>query len=315
MRRVDAALFAALLAFAPIAAAAQSLRGALEWLPPGSLSFDALSLHPREALEGGEAQSFYVNLGRLAFRSPDILGGAARKAGLSCHACHSNGYSNANFFVPGLSDRPGRIDVTHSFWNARGEDHRDNPLDIPSLRGVKTKDRLGHDHRAASLREFTRRVIVIEFGGAEPDPVLLDALVAYQEALQPLPLTEEPVSLQQDMAYIVRHLDAMALPLGEEDAALSVRMATMIRGQLGFIDERFPDDEAMRDVHATLVDWSRQLAHIAGMAEAEGWPAARAALTTLRASVANPPSAFADQAPLSLYNPIRLKAWLNKPTQ
>jgi hypothetical protein len=313
MRRAKAALLVAFLVSAPTITSAQSLRGAQEWLPPGSLSLDALSLHPREALEGGEAPSFYVALGRLAFRSPDILGGTARKAGLSCHACHTNGYSNTDFFIPGLSDRPGHVDVTHSFWNVRADDRQDNPLAIPSLRGVKTKERLGQDLGATSLREFTRRVIVVDFAGDEPEPVLLDALVAYQEALRPVPLVDEPVSLEQDMRDILHHLDALALPLSEEDAALAARMATMIRGQLGFIDERFPDDEAMRDVHAILADWSRALANIADLAENDDWPAARSALATLRTAVADPPPVFADQAPLSLYNPIRLKAWLSKP--
>src|SRR3546814_17464244 len=93
-----------------------------------------------------------------------VLCGTASKAGLSCQACHSNGFANEDFFIPGLSDAHGRIDVSHAFWNNRGENHRDDPLTIPSLRGVKTKDRLGHDGRGTSLREFTRRVIVTEFG-------------------------------------------------------------------------------------------------------------------------------------------------------
>ncbi|MCU9840258.1 cytochrome-c peroxidase [Ruegeria sp. WL0004] len=37
----------------------------------------------------------------------------------------------------------------------------------------------GRDGRFASLRDFTRNVIVNEFGGAEPTPFMLDALVAY----------------------------------------------------------------------------------------------------------------------------------------
>src|SRR3546814_4209480 len=108
---------------------------------PICLSLDALSLHPEEAQEGGTQQSFYAEYGRLAFRSPMVLGGTASKAGLSCQACHPNGFANEDFFIPGLSDAHGRIDVSHAFWNNRGENHRDDPLTIPSLRGVKTKDR------------------------------------------------------------------------------------------------------------------------------------------------------------------------------
>jgi cytochrome c553 len=322
MRRI---LFGVLAAALPcMAAQAQSLTGALEWLPPGSLSMENLKQHPEERLEGGPAahektgQSFYVELGRLAFRSPDVLGGTARKAGLSCQACHANGFATVAFFIPGLSDRPGRIDVSHAFWNLRGEDGVDNPVEIPTLRGVKTKDRLGHDRRSTSLREFTRRVIVTEFAGAEPDALLLDALVAYQEKLQPAPVTMAPVSLQQDLADLVRYLDALRVPLAEEQAALSARIATMIRGQIGFIHERFAPGESgddMRESRATLESWSRQLAAIADQAEGGEWPQARAALADLRRAVAAPPSVLAADLPRSLYDPERLRVWLSKPVR
>src|SRR3546814_4193206 len=59
-------------------------------------------------------QSFYAEYGRLAFRSPMVLGGTASKAGLSCQACHPNGFANEDFFIPGLSDAHGRIDVSRS---------------------------------------------------------------------------------------------------------------------------------------------------------------------------------------------------------
>lgn len=304
------ALFAFFLLLSiPAAAGAQSLSGAREWLPPGSLSLDALSLHPEEAQDGGTQQSFYAEYGRLAFRSPLVLGGTAAKAGLSCQACHPNGFANEDFFIPGLSDAHGRIDVSHAFWNNRGENHREDPLTIPSLRGVKTKARLGHDGRGTSLREFTRRVIVTEFGGNEPDPTLLDALVAYQETLQPATAVDRAVMLASDLADIGRHLNTLAVPLAEENAALSGTIATMIRGQLGFIHERLYGDDlvAARDI---VEGWSRELEEIAGLAAAGQWRPARDRLTALHAAVAAPPAALANAGPQTLYNPVRLKAWL-----
>lgn len=312
MRRL---LFGVLLAAVPaVAAQAQSLTGALEWLPPGSLSVESLTRHPEESLEGGDRQNFYTELGRLAFRSPDVLGGTARKAGLSCQACHANGFATPAFFIPGLSDKPGRIDVSHAFWNLRGEDGVDNPIEIPTLRGVKTKDRLGHDRRSTSLREFTRRVVVTEFAGAEPDALLLDALVAYQEKLQPASVTMAPVSLGQDLADLARYLDALRVPLAEEEAALAERMTVMIRGQIGFIHERFAEDD-MRSSRALLEDWSRQLARISMQAERGDWAQAREALAALKQATATPPAALAADLPRSLYEPENLRAWLSKPVR
>jgi hypothetical protein len=312
MRRL---LLGVLVAVLPsLAAQAQSLVGALEWLPPGSLSVESLTRHPQEQLGGGEKQSFYVDLGRLAFRSPDVLGGTARKAGLSCQACHANGFATTAFFIPGLSDKPGSIDVSHAFWNLRGEDGIDNPLEIPSLRGVKTKDRFGQDRRTASLRDFTRRVIVTEFSGAEPDALLLDALIAYQEKLQPAAVVYEAVGLRQDLADLTRYLDALRVPLAEEEPTLAERMTVMIRGQIGFIHERFADD-GLRGSRRLLEEWSRQLARIALQAERGDWVQARTALADLRQAVATPPAVLAADLPRSLYEPERLKAWLSKPVR
>lgn len=308
-------LLGVLLAALPsLAAQAQSLTGALEWLPSGSLSVESLTRHPEERLEGGQNQSFYVEFGRLAFRSPDVLGGTARKAGLSCQACHANGFATTAFFIPGLSNKPGSIDVSHAFWNLRGEDGTDNPLEIPTLRGVKTKDRFGQDRRAASLREFTRRVIVTEFSGAEPDALLLDALIAYQEKLQPVAAVYEPVSLRQDLADLTRYLDALRVPLAEEEPGLAERMTVMIRGQIGFIHERFSEDD-MRGSRGLLEEWSRQLARIATQAERGQWVQARAALADLRHAMATPPAVLATDLPRSLYEPEKLKAWLSKPVR
>lgn len=300
---------AGLLSATPLLA--QSLTGALEWLPPGSLSVAALSIRPGENLAGGEAQNFYTEFGRLAFRSPDILGGRARKAGLSCQACHSNGHVNAAFFVPGLSDRPGRIDVTHAFWNLRGEDHRDNPITIPSLRGVAAKDRLGERRQAISLRDFTRRVIVVEFAGEEPSPLLLDGLTAYLEKLQPGESADRPISLPEDLADIARHLKTLTVPLAEEDVAATTQIVQMIRGQLGFIHERFADRE-LRGSRDALETWSRQLVQVGQQAEAGDWPSARETISVLQRAVETPPAAFAAEAAHSLYDPERLRAWLSK---
>jgi hypothetical protein len=142
---------------------------------------------PRRHLEGGGKQSVLVRLGELAFRAPRILGGEARLAGLSCQTCHPNGDANRHFLVAEVSDRPGNVDVSHRLFNRITDDGRANPVNIPSLRGVALTAPYGRDGRIASLREFTRNVVVTEFDGAEPAGWLLDALVAYQQQLVFLP--------------------------------------------------------------------------------------------------------------------------------
>jgi cytochrome c peroxidase len=176
------ALAAALLASA-LPAVAQDL-------PPGSKLGEAAPEKPRHLLateEQGGTLSYMAALGATAFSAPALFGDPARRAGISCNTCHVNGESNPAFFIPGLSRRPGTIDVSNSFFHAKADDGRFNPVVIPSLRGIRHLSPYGKDGRIASLREFVRNVIVGEFAGAEPSPLILDALVAYLQEIDFLP--------------------------------------------------------------------------------------------------------------------------------
>ena len=178
------------LVFAAARGGAEPLLQRAGILPPGTELGEPASEVPRQILsverQGGE-QSFLVGLGNLAFSAPAILGGAARRAGISCATCHLGGDANPAFFLPGHSSRPGNVDVTGPLFDPAADNGLLDPLDIPSLRGIRRTAPYGRDGRSASMREFTRDVVVREFAGAEPDPLLLDALVAYMRQFEFLP--------------------------------------------------------------------------------------------------------------------------------
>jgi len=157
------------------------------WAQAGSVSMLTLTNEPAEYLRiitrGGKA-SYLVSLGRLAFRSPLILGGNARRLGLSCNICHPGGAVNTKFFFQTVSDHPGNIDVSHQLWSPTGDDGFANSINIPSLRGIRRTAPYGRDGRTSSLTEFTRNVIVNEFSGREPDRLITEALVAYQREFE-----------------------------------------------------------------------------------------------------------------------------------
>lgn len=166
-------------------------------LPPGSdLNEDSLD-RPREVFHsdpfafGSEApignKSYMVNLGDLAFNSSLILGGPARRAGMSCGTCHVNGAGNSKLYIPGMSSRPGTFDTTGPLFNPKADNHVRDPVRIPSLRGARYLAPYGNDGRIASLRDFVRNVVVNEFDGPEPSPAILDAIVAYIEDIDFLP--------------------------------------------------------------------------------------------------------------------------------
>jgi hypothetical protein len=159
-------------------------------LPAGTeLNEDALDrpteLFHTQASDG--RKSYLVNLGDMAFSSPGLFGGPAKRAGLSCASCHVNGASNAKLFVPGMSTHAGNFDTTGGFFNPRADDGVLDPLTIPSLRGARFLAPYGHDGRIASLREFIRNVIVNEFAGPEPSPAIVDAMVTYIQDIDFLP--------------------------------------------------------------------------------------------------------------------------------
>ncbi|WP_245831685.1 cytochrome c peroxidase [Salibaculum halophilum] len=160
-------------------------------LPPGSDIFDQDPL-PRLVLnfeEQGidETDLPLVAYGDMLFDSAQIFGSPARDLGITCSTCHNRSDINQRLFIPGASHQPGAIDVDGAFFNPTFNDRRDDPLDIPSLRGLRFTGPYGRDGRFASLRDFTRNVIVNEFGGNEPTPFMLDALVAYMLEFDFLP--------------------------------------------------------------------------------------------------------------------------------
>jgi cytochrome c peroxidase len=159
-------------------------------LPAGTeLNEDAINL-PREVFHSemsGGRKSYIVDLGFLAFNAPDVLGGAARQAGISCGSCHVNGAGNSKLFIPGMSTHAGNFDTTGPLFNPKANNLVLDPVRIPSLRGARYLAPYGNDGRMASLRDFIRNVIVVEFSGPEPSPATLDALVAYIQDIDFLP--------------------------------------------------------------------------------------------------------------------------------
>ncbi|HEY1747447.1 MAG TPA: cytochrome c peroxidase [Xanthobacteraceae bacterium] len=180
---------AAILALAVAGANCAPITSRESVLPPGTELNEEPLDQPTElfASELAGKRSYQSIFGDVLFSSPNILGGVARQAGLSCQTCHQQGHNNPKLFVPGLSSRPGTFDTTGALFEPKSDNGIFDPVTPPSLRGAKRLAPYGHDGRFATLRDFVRNVIVNEFAGAEPSGEILDALVAYIEDISFLP--------------------------------------------------------------------------------------------------------------------------------
>lgn len=160
-------------------------------LPPGN-NINKQVPRPRQILNMvdrgvDENETALIALGDMAFDSNVIFGEPARVISLTCNTCHNKSITNPNFFIPGLSARPGGVDVSSSFFAPHANNGHFDPLDIPDLRGIRFTAPYGRNGRFASLRDFVRNVIVNEFDGPEPDPLLVDGLIAYMNEFDFLP--------------------------------------------------------------------------------------------------------------------------------
>ena len=224
-----------------LAAAAEGLKLPVRearWLAPGAV-YRGLAREPSEcfAKPDDPAERRRAAIGRVAFRTPLLLGGQAARAGLSCASCHRNGRGNPDFLFPGLSGEPGTADVTASLMSSHRGDGRFNPKPIPDLGGPRRTLKVSHDRRARALETFIRGLVVEEFDGPEPPAAVLDGLAAYVRALRPTACGrgERRVSLASRLALVE---DAVGLAATEAGETRRLLLAAA-RTQLGEVDERF----------------------------------------------------------------------------
>jgi hypothetical protein len=158
----------------------------IHWLAPGADRAAALTTVPAEclAMPSDPEQAWRVALGRVAFRSPVLLGGLAARSGMACDTCHRNGHANPAFFIAGVSGAPGTADVTSALFSQTRGDDIFNPVPIPDLTDAGGKSRFGTMRPAGDLHSFIHSVAVDEFQGKEPVPAVADGLAAYVAALK-----------------------------------------------------------------------------------------------------------------------------------
>jgi len=210
------------------------------WLKSPAILVDLTRL-PGEcvAWPRDRAQRRSVEVGRILFRSPLLLGGQAARAGLSCASCHRNGRTNPHFHFPGVSGDPGTADVTASIMSEHRGDGIFNPKPIPDLGGDPAKLKVKGTPR---LREFIHGLITQEFDGPEPSAAALDSVVAYVRTLSPAACPNGPgpaISLGSKLSDVDSAVALSERAYASGDPSTGRDLLAAARSTLGAIDERY----------------------------------------------------------------------------
>ena len=207
---------------------------ALTWIAPGRerevlLEQPATCLNPSSAID-------QVRIGQALFNAPDLFGGQAARAAISCASCHTNGRRNAAFFLGGVSREPGSADVSSSFFSLARADGRFDPKPIPDL---ALPGKIDHDPKSGALERFIRGLVVEEFSGREPSRQQLAALANYVRAVKACPgRSTVPQNLANDLLLLSASIDGAIGLLDQHDPAGAAVLVKAARFRLGLIDER-----------------------------------------------------------------------------
>ncbi len=250
------------------------------WAVPDSDFISLFSDEPNECLS--DSPTAAQVMGRLAFRSPFLLGGQAARRGLTCQACHGQGGVNSHFFVVGLSETPGTADVTSFHFSDVLGDESFNPVPIPSL----SDDAEGVDFDPAKpdLDKFVTRLITKEFTGPEPSPQVKSALLSYLRGLSAQSCAAPRLTGADLLAYKVRVIDQSFAVLSEADITPETLnfMSAALRIELGRLHDRFPNDPALQSelvaISTSIRGIDRDVSDTLGGAQAQ-WAALNPRLT------------------------------------
>ncbi len=273
------------------------------WLAPGTDIVAALTQEPAECFlpSADPATRELESIGRALFYSPNLLGGQASRAGLSCSSCHSGGRASVSFFFPGVSGAPGSADVTSSVFSEKRGDATVNPVLIPDLAAPRATLKISRDDQAV-LEKFLHGLIVEEFAGPEPAPRALQGVAAYVRAIAPQACPAQPtqaITAEHVSAQVLAAVRAADTALAAKDPAVAIALLGAARAGLGRLHARFParEDGALR---ADLITASNALALAAESARNDASLAqqqlavflARAKLWSDAAQAATPHSLF-----------------------
>jgi len=277
------------------------------WAKPDVDITKLLSAEPNECLKPitKAAETHDIALGRMAFRSPFLLGGQATRKGLTCQACHTQGVRNENFFIIGLSEEPGTADVSNFHFSDELGDEVFNPTPIPSLSDdIQNVD---YDPQKPDFEDFVTRLITKEFTGKNPSPEIKSALLKYLRQLDDTQCQVKTLIGPDLLAYKVKIIGQSFDTLSQNSFTQATRnfLAAALRIELGRLDSRFPNVAPMQ---SALSEISQGLNSRGGDISPEQISQATEKWAQLSPNIGS----YYER---SLFNPLTIKLWSAENTQ
>ena len=293
----------------PAAFAGPPLIADMKWIGPDADAVAVVTNLPAECLimSPDADRARLIRLGRVAFRSPALLGGLAARVGMSCNSCHRNGHDNPAFHFTGVSGEPGTADVTGAVFSTNRDDGIRNPIRIPTLVNAGMAPPFGTIRPAPDLQTFVRAAVVDEFQGAPPPESVMTGLVAYLEGLQSDGCPKQPIamlSFEADAGEVLRILAVAIETLEHDDLHGGLFALTSLRAALERVHRRFPESILERD---ELIGLSRSVSRPQALVEARRLSDAIALLEAERTRFEHVLRDLAMQTSASFYDPDVLR--------
>jgi hypothetical protein len=307
-----AALFGALSFGGAPANADRPLIADLSWIHRDADPIVTLTRVPTECLVAPRdaERARHVRLGRVAFRSPRLLGGLAGRVGMSCNTCHRNGRDNPEFHIMGASGDPGTVDVTGAVFSSNRDDGKRNPVIIPTLVDAASTPPYGTIQPNADLKAFLRAVIVDEFQGEPPARSVIEGLLAYLQDLQSAGCPKsrsESVVFEGDRLEVLETMDVVIETLERGDIRSGHFALASLRAVLERVHQRFPGHVTRRE---ELVVLSRSLLRLRQRLDGENVAETISMLASERARLNAVLQELESQVDVSFYDPIVLRSAL-----
>lgn len=278
----------------------------MAWLSPATDTARHFTIEPRECLAPArdDETAYLISVGRSAFRNPMVLGEQAARQGLSCNSCHRNGHDNPDFFIAGLSGRPGTVDVTSAVFSKSLEDGRENPVPIPSLLNSHHKSAFGSGAAGKTLDAFLAHVVETEFQGRPLSKTVHDGLKHYirhlkSDACGPSPTVQ--VTETTRLEDVRRSVNAAIAAAERGDRASADLLILGAQVALGRLHERYPNPVHAPD-RAAIQALARSLQTIRGQAAHDGMPEKDKLMAVIK-DVERLAARLRPLRPASLFNP------------